>query len=53
MTTVLYTAMTQDHMPVSKLVLCVQVEEEIVQLTVMTRMHVYKPTQHVLRETVL
>ena len=52
-TTVLYTAMTQDLMHVFKLVLCVRVEEEIVLSTVMTRMHVYKGTQHALRETAL
>ena len=45
--------MTQDLMPAIKLMLFVRVEEEIVLSTVMTRMHVYKPTQHALRETAL
>ena len=52
-TTVLCTAMTQDLMPAIKLMSFVQVEQEIVLSTVMTRMHVYKPTQHALRETAL
>ena len=51
--TVLYTAMTPDHMPVIKLIFIAQAEEEIVILTVVTRMHVYKPAQHALRETAL
>ena len=53
MTTVLYTAMTPDLMPVLELMCSVQVEEEIVLSTVMTHTHVYKQTQHALRETVL
>ena len=43
-TTVLYTAMTQDLMPAIKLMSTVQLTEETVISTVMTRMHVCKPT---------
>ena len=45
--------MIQDLTLVFKLVLCVRVEQEIVLSTVMTHMHVYKGTQHALRETAL
>ena len=45
--------MTPDLTPVLELMCSVQVEEEIVLSTVTTHMHVYKQTQHALRETVL